>query len=79
VVVVPLLQQHAILLQRNLLYTAVTRAKQVAVLAGDRRAVATAVRNNEVAARYTGLKRRLAGQGTGSSQGDFEEQLIDDE
>ncbi|HZB95357.1 MAG TPA: ATP-dependent RecD-like DNA helicase [Herpetosiphonaceae bacterium] len=78
VVVVPLLQQHAILLQRNLLYTAVTRAKQVAVLAGDRRAVATAVRNNEVAARYTGLKRRLAGQGTGSSPWGSEGELTED-
>ncbi|CAA9280777.1 MAG: RecD-like DNA helicase YrrC [uncultured Chloroflexia bacterium] len=58
-VVVPLLPQHAILLQRNLLYTAVTRAKQLVVLVGDERAVKTAVRNNEVAARFTGLKRRL--------------------
>ncbi len=59
-IVVPLLLQHAILLQRNLLYTAVTRAKHVVVLAGDRRAIATAVRNYEVAGRYTGLRRRLA-------------------
>lgn len=61
VVVVPLVQQHGLLLQRNLLYTAVTRAKQVVVLTGDRRAIATAVRNNEVAGRFTGLRRRLAG------------------
>jgi exodeoxyribonuclease V alpha subunit len=59
VVVVPLLQQHAHLLQRNLLYTAVTRAKQIVVLVGDQRAIATAVRNNEVATRYTSLQRRL--------------------
>ena len=59
VVVIPLVQQHAYLLQRNLLYTGVTRARQLVVLAGDERAIATAVRNNEVAARYTGLQRRL--------------------
>lgn len=59
VVVVPLVQQHAHLLQRNLLYTAVTRARQMVVLVGDERAIHIAVRNNEVAARYTGLQRRL--------------------
>ncbi len=81
VVVVPLLQQHAMLLQRNLLYTAVTRARQAVVLAGDRRAIATAVRNNEVAARYTGLKRRLAGQGADEREhvADFEEQDVEDD
>lgn len=55
----PLLTQHYTLLQRNLLYTAVTRAKQLVVLLGDRRAIAIAVKNNRVAARYTGLARRL--------------------
>jgi exodeoxyribonuclease V alpha subunit len=60
VVVAPLLQQHSMLLQRNLLYTAVTRAKSIVVLVGDRRAVATAVRNDQVMRRYTGLERRLA-------------------
>jgi exodeoxyribonuclease V alpha subunit len=59
VVVVPLLQQHTHLLQRNLLYTAVTRARQLVVLVGDERAIAAAVRNNEVAKRNTGLQRRL--------------------
>jgi exodeoxyribonuclease V alpha subunit len=58
-VVIPLLTQHYTLLQRNLLYTAVTRAKQLVVLLGDRRAIAIAVKNNRVAARYTGLARRL--------------------
>ena len=60
-VVIPLLTQHYMLLQRNLLYTAVTRARSLVVLLGDRRAVAIAVKNNEVAARYTGLARRLKG------------------
>ena len=60
-VVLPLLTQHFTLLQRNLLYTAVTRARQLAVLAGDRRAIAIAVKNNRVAERHTGLARRLKG------------------
>lgn len=60
-VVIPLLTQHYTLLQRNLLYTAVTRAKSLVVLLGDRRAVAIAVKNNHVAERYTGLARRLKG------------------
>jgi exodeoxyribonuclease V alpha subunit len=44
-----------------LLYTAVTRAKSLVVLLGDKRAVAMAVKNNRVADRYTGLARRLKG------------------
>jgi len=59
VVVVPLLRQHGIMLQRNLLYTAITRAREVVVLVGDQGAVATAVNNERVALRYTGLQRRL--------------------
>ncbi|GAB4214895.1 MAG: ATP-dependent RecD-like DNA helicase [Roseiflexaceae bacterium] len=58
-VVIPLLTQHYTLLQRNLLYTAVTRAKQLVVLVGDKRAIAIAVNNNRVEQRYTGLARRL--------------------
>jgi exodeoxyribonuclease V alpha subunit len=58
-VVIPLLTQHFTLLQRNLLYTAVTRARRLVVLAGDRRAIAIAVKNNRVATRYTGLARHL--------------------
>lgn len=58
-VVIPLVMQHYALLQRNLLYTAVTRARSLAVIVGDRRAIATAVQNHEVAGRYTGLARRL--------------------
>jgi exodeoxyribonuclease V alpha subunit len=60
-VVIPLLTQHYTLLQRNLIYTGVTRAKRLVVLLGDRRALAIAVKNNRVAARYTGLARRLKG------------------
>jgi exodeoxyribonuclease V alpha subunit len=60
-VVIPLLTQHYTLLQRNLLYTAITRAKSLVVLLGDKRAIAMAVKNNRVALRYTGLARRLKG------------------
>jgi exodeoxyribonuclease V alpha subunit len=58
-VVVPLLTQHYMMLQRNLLYTAVTRAKKLCVLVGTRRAVALAVKNATVAHRYSGLGTRL--------------------
>lgn len=58
-VVLPLLTSHYMMLQRNLLYTAVTRARELVVLVGQERAVALAVANNEVARRYTGLTARL--------------------
>jgi exodeoxyribonuclease V alpha subunit len=59
-VVVPVMTQHYLMLQRNLLYTAVTRAKKLVVLVGQRRAIHIAVRNNKVAMRYSGLGVRLA-------------------
>ncbi|MGI6207670.1 MAG: ATP-dependent RecD-like DNA helicase [Anaerolineae bacterium] len=59
VVVVPILTQHYMMLQRNLLYTAVTRARDVVVMVGDRRAIAMAVRNNRVSQRNTRLAERL--------------------
>ncbi len=59
VVVMPLLTQHYMMLQRNLLYTAITRAKQMVVLVGTRKAVHMAVNNNAVAERYSGLVDRL--------------------
>lgn len=63
VVVMPILTQHYMMLQRNLLYTAITRAKEVVVLVGMRQAVAMAVRNNKVAERFTGLLGRLINLG----------------
>ena len=59
-VVIPILSQHYIMLQRNLLYTAITRAKKLVVLVGGRRAIAIATRNNRVQHRYTALAARLA-------------------
>ncbi len=59
-VVIPLHSQHHILLQRNLLYTALTRARKLAVVVGERRALETAIGNHRTAARYTLLAERLA-------------------
>ena len=59
-VVMPLHTQHYVMLQRNLLYTAVTRGKRLVVLIGDRRALGTAVRNRTTEQRYTLLAERLA-------------------
>lgn len=58
-VVIPLLTQHYMMLQRNLLYTAVTRARKLVVLVGSRQAIAMAVRNNRIASRNTRLAARL--------------------
>ncbi len=58
-VVIPLLTTHYLMLQRNLLYTAITRARQLCVLVGSKRAIGIAVRNNQVARRYTALDWRL--------------------
>jgi exodeoxyribonuclease V alpha subunit len=61
VVVMPLMTQHYMMLQRNLLYTAITRAKRMVVLVGQKNAIAMAVKNNKVAERYSGLMARLMG------------------
>jgi exodeoxyribonuclease V alpha subunit len=58
-VVVPLTMSAWMMLQRNLLYTAVTRAKQIVVLVGSRRALAKAVRTPGAGRRYTALTERL--------------------
>jgi hypothetical protein len=59
VVVLPIVTQQYMMLQRNLLYTAITRARKLCVLTGSRRAIGMAVRNNKVAQRFTGLEWRL--------------------
>ena len=63
VIVLPLVAAHHIMLQRNLLYTAVTRAKKKVVLLGSKAAVFTAVSNDRTRRRYTLLAERLAGAG----------------
>lgn len=61
-VVIPLVTQHYMMLQRSLLYTAVTRGKQLVVIVGSKRAVALAVRNADARRRYTWLAERLRAQ-----------------
>jgi len=58
-IVVPLVREHYMLLQRNLLYTAITRAKRLCVIIGQPRALEVAVKNDRVALRNTGLADRL--------------------
>jgi len=58
-VVIPLVTQHYMMLQRSLLYTAVTRGKKLVVLVGSKRAVALAVRNADAKRRYTWLAERV--------------------
>jgi exodeoxyribonuclease V alpha subunit len=58
-VVIPLASQHFILLQRNLLYTAITRGKRLVILVGEKRALELAIRNCESNHRYSGLQNKL--------------------
>jgi exodeoxyribonuclease V alpha subunit len=58
-VVIPLLTQHYLMLQRNLLYTAITRGKRLVVVVGSRRAVMMAVKNRDARSRWTWLAERV--------------------
>jgi exodeoxyribonuclease V alpha subunit len=58
-VVVPLVTQHYVMLQRNVLYTALTRARQLAVLIGSRKALEICVRRDQPGRRLTRLSERL--------------------
>jgi exodeoxyribonuclease V alpha subunit len=58
-VVMPLAMQHYLLLQRNLVYTAMTRGRRFVVLVGQKKALAIAVHNHQAAERYSGLYDRL--------------------
>jgi exodeoxyribonuclease V alpha subunit len=62
-VVIPLAMQHYLLLQRNLVYTGVTRGKRLVVLVGQPKALALAVRNNRTERRFSGLLARLKAEG----------------
>ena len=59
-VIIPIMTQHYMLLQRNLLYTAITRGKKLVVIVGSKKALAIAVKNNRTLRRYTYLKQRLS-------------------
>jgi len=60
VVVFPILTQHYVLLQRNLIYTAVTRGRNLVVMIGSRKALAVGVHNAKAQKRYTRLRQRLS-------------------
>ena len=59
VVVLPLITAHYLLLQRNLIYTAVTRARELVVIVGSKKALAMAVKNDRINLRNTTLSKRL--------------------
>ncbi len=59
VVIVPLAMQHFLLLQRNLIYTAITRGKKMVLLVGQKKAFSQAVKNSRTSERYSGLLSRL--------------------
>ncbi|WP_309380368.1 SF1B family DNA helicase RecD2 [Cerasicoccus frondis] len=60
IVIIPLLKQHFVMLQRNLLYTAITRGRRKVFIVGDPTAYAMAVRNVDSLRRLTGLGQRLS-------------------
>lgn len=59
VIVIPVHTQHYVLLQRNLIYTGITRGRKLVVMVGTKKALAIAVKNNKTQKRYTRLKWRL--------------------
>lgn len=58
-IVMPIITQHYIMLQRNLIYTAITRAERLCVLTGNYKAISIAVNNNQVLNRYSLLAKRI--------------------
>ncbi len=64
IVVMPVLMSHFVMLQRNLIYTGITRAKKILVIVGTKKALSYAVRNVTVTQRNTMLTERLGGAGT---------------
>ncbi len=62
IVVMPFTMSHFVMLQRNLLYTGVTRAKKILVLIGEKKAVWYAIKNEVTSGRNTKLAKRLSGK-----------------
>ena len=60
-VVLPVHTSHYMMLHRNLLYTAVTRGKKIVVLVGSKKALMIAVKNDQIAHRYTALRQAITG------------------
>ncbi len=69
-VVLPVVTQHYLMLQRNLLYTGITRARELVVLVGSVKALAIAVKNDQIRHRHTSLKERLQ-QAAGNGEKDM--------
>ena len=59
IVILPFMMTHYVMLQRNLLYTGVTRARKILVMIGEKRAISYAIRNNRATERNTRLAQRL--------------------
>ncbi len=59
-VIIPILMQHYLLLQRNLIYTAVTRGRKLVVIVGTKKALSTGVKNDRMRKRYSRLQHRLS-------------------
>lgn len=78
IVVIPVLMTHFVMLQRNLIYTGITRAKKICVLIGQPKALAYAIRNLTVNKRNTKLKERLRGELQDSPMG-LSYQTVEDE
>ncbi len=68
VVIIPTSMSHYVMLQRNLIYTALTRARKLAIFIGDKKALAMAVRNEKSSIRQTGLTTKLLLALTASSK-----------
>lgn len=62
-VILPLMTQHYIMLQRNLIYTAVTRGKELVVIVGQKKALEMGIKNDAIQRRYSRLKERLQPHG----------------
>jgi exodeoxyribonuclease V alpha subunit len=58
-VIIPILTQHYILLQRNLIYTAVTRGQRLVIIVGTRNALAIGINNDKTQKRFTYIQHRL--------------------
>ncbi|HSW86379.1 MAG TPA: ATP-binding domain-containing protein, partial [Rhabdochlamydiaceae bacterium] len=58
-VIIPIHTSHFKLLYRNLLYTGITRGKRLVILVGSKKALAIAVKNEDVIKRHTGLQKRI--------------------
>ena len=78
-VVIPLLTQHYVMLQRNLLYTAITRGKKLVVIVGQKKALRIAVENDKTRTRYTRLAERLKNRSRAPEKPPFDFAPDDDE